>query len=46
MTRKTAKSDNATPTADRSASGIDPAARAANMLQLRRAKGQIDASNE
>ncbi len=29
-------------TADRRAAGIDPAARAANVLQLRRAKGQIE----
>lgn len=27
---------------DRLAAGIDPAARAANILQLRRAKGQVD----
>ena len=29
-------------TADRRAAGVDPAARAANVLQLRRAKGQIE----
>ncbi len=28
--------------ADRVAAGIDPAARAANLLQLRRARGQVD----
>ncbi len=28
--------------ADRLAAGVDPAARAANILQLRRARGQID----
>lgn len=30
------------PSADRLAAGIDPAARAANILQLRRARGQVD----
>lgn len=31
-----------TETVDRLAAGIDPAARSANLLQLQRAKGQID----
>ncbi len=30
------------PVAERLAAGIDPAARAANLLQLRRARGQVD----
>jgi DNA-binding FrmR family transcriptional regulator len=48
MARRPAKSKQTMPTevgdalADRLAAGIDPAARAANVLQLRRAKGQIE----
>lgn len=49
MARKTAKSTVSKASlvvegkfADRQAAGVIPAARAANMLQLRRARGQVD----
>jgi len=43
MARKPAKMSASTSrVADRLAAGVDPAARAANILQLRRARGQIE----